>query len=100
MSSVSVVIPNYNGRQLLERFLPSVQTALRHPSVDTSEIIVSDDGSTDESIAFLQEQYPDIIIIESRENTGFAPTVNRGVAFAKMDYIFHIRFPRRPTHAA
>ena len=87
MSSVSVVIPNYNGRQLFERFLPSVQTALRHPSVDASEIIVSDDGSTDESIAFLQEQYPDIIIIESRENTGFAPTVNRGVAFAKMDYI-------------
>ena len=59
MKSVSVVIPNYNGRALLERFLPSVQKALRHPSVSESEIIVSDDASSDDSVAFLQKNYPE-----------------------------------------
>ena len=87
MRSVSVVIPNFNGRALLERFLPSVKKALCHPSVSASEIIVSDDGSTDDSIAFLKQHYPDIIVVESAQNTGFAPAANRGIACAVMDTV-------------
>lgn len=87
MKSVSVVIPNYNGRALLERFLPSVQTALRHPSVSASEIIVSDDASSDDSVAFLRKHYPDIIVVESKQNTGFAPTANRGLFRATMETV-------------
>jgi len=87
MRSVSVVIPNFNGRALLERYLPSVQKALRHPSVSASEIIVSDDGSSDDSVAFLRKHYPDIIVVESEQNTGFAPTANRGIERATMDTV-------------
>ena len=87
MNSVSVVIPNFNGRQLLERYLPAVEIALRHPSVSASEIIVSDDCSTDDSVAFLHKNYPNVIVIESARNEGFAPTSNRGIARATMDYV-------------
>lgn len=87
MKSVSVVIPNYNGRALLERFLPSIKTALCHPSVSASEIIVSDDASSDDSIKFLQEHYPEVIVVESSQNTGFAPTANRGILRATMETV-------------
>ena len=87
MKSVSVVIPNYNGRALLERFLPSVQKALRHPSVSASEIIVSDDASSDDSVTFLQKNYPEVIVVESPKNMGFAPTANRGIFRAKMETV-------------
>ena len=87
MNSVSVVIPNFNGRQLLERYLPAVEIALRHPSVSASEIIVSDDCSTDDSVAFLHKNYPNVIVIESARNEGFAPASNRGIARATMDYV-------------
>ena len=87
MSSVSVVIPNFNGCALLEHYLPSVRKALCHSSVTASEIIVSDDGSTDDSVAYLRKQYPDIIVVESALNTGFAPAANRGIVRATMDAV-------------
>jgi len=87
MKSVSVVIPNYNGRALLECFLPSVKTALLHPSVSASEIIVSDDASSDDSVAFLRKHHPDVIVVESRQNTGFAPTANRGLFHATKETV-------------
>ncbi len=87
MSSVSVVIPNFNGRALLECYLPSVRKALCHSSVTASEIIVSDDGSTDDSVAYLRKQYPDIIVVESAQNTGFSSAANRGIACATMDTV-------------
>src|SRR5712692_3968262 len=53
--AASVVIPNWNGRELLERYLPSVQTALSgNPD---NEIIVVDNASTDDSVAFLRERF-------------------------------------------
>jgi GT2 family glycosyltransferase len=87
MKSVSVVIPNFNGRALMERFLPSVKKALQHPSISAGEIIVSDDASTDTSVAFLKEHYPEIIIVESPQNRGFAPTANSGIRRATMDTV-------------
>lgn len=87
MRSVSVILPNFNGRALLERFLPSVQQALTHPMVSDSEIIVSDDASTDDSVAFLKTHYPQIIVVENKQNRGFAPTANSGIARAKMETV-------------
>ncbi len=87
MKSVSVVIPNFNGRSLLERYLPSVQAALLHPLVHSSEIIVSDDASTDASVNFLKEHYPEIIIVESKQNRGFATSANRGIARATKETV-------------
>ena len=55
-AAASVVIPNWNGRELLEKYLPSVEAALAgNPE---NEIVVVDNGSTDGSAAFLGERFP------------------------------------------
>lgn len=79
---ISVVIPNYNGRLLLEENLPSLITALEK-SGEEYEIIVSDDASTDDSIDFLKKRYPQISIITTEVNTGFSANCNRGIMNAK-----------------
>lgn len=85
--SVSVVIPNYNGKQLLEQNLPSVYEALKH-DVPDYEIIVIDDCSSDDSISFLKEWYPEIKLIVNAKNQGFSPTINKGILSAEKDLIF------------
>lgn len=80
--SVSVVIPNYNGKYLLEKNLPSLYAAL-HSSGLVHEVIVSDDASADGSIAFLRKKHPSIKIIESNVNNGFSVTINKGFNLAQ-----------------
>lgn len=70
--SIAVVIPNYNGRHLLERNLPSVFNALNSANTDF-EIIIIDDCSTDSSVAFLKQSYPTIRLIISDQNQAFQP---------------------------
>ena len=72
MISTAVVILNWNGRQHLEQFLPSV---VKH-TPEHVRIVVADNGSTDESVEFLREYYPTIEIISLRENHGFARGYN------------------------
>ncbi|MEW6467491.1 MAG: glycosyltransferase family 2 protein [Bacteroidota bacterium] len=84
--SVSVVIPNFNGRKLLEENLPSVVAALRHSGC-AHEIIVADDASADDSVGFLQKAYPGVQVVVSDSNGGFAKNVNRGISRAKMDLV-------------
>lgn len=86
-TSISVVIPNYNGRNLLETNLPALYTALNLAAVEF-EIIVPDDASTDDSIVYLKENYPDIIIVQNLINQGFAPNTNSGIIRAKHDLVF------------
>jgi glycosyltransferase involved in cell wall biosynthesis len=57
MRSVSVVIPNYNGAGLLEKYLPPLKKTLSD-HVATFEIIVVDDASQDSSVEFLRQQHP------------------------------------------
>ncbi len=76
MKEVAVVILNWNGKKLLEQFLP-VLTACT-PS-DRAEIIVADNGSTDDSIPFLKEHYPGISLLLMNENHGFAEGYNRAL---------------------
>lgn len=73
---------NYNGKQHLATFLPSV---IRH-TADVAEIIVADNGSTDDSIIFLQENFPDIRIVALPENYGFAAGYNQALRQVKADY--------------
>lgn len=75
---ISVVLPNYNGKDLLECNLPSIYMALQQTPLEY-EIIVSDDCSTDDSTAFLSKEYPDIKIISSKTNLGFSATCNKGI---------------------
>lgn len=86
MKTISVIIPNYNGRQLLERNLPTVYTALGNSGLGY-EIIIADDASEDDSVEFVKTQYPDIILVQSPTNSGFATNINRGIFKAKGDLL-------------
>lgn len=74
MNRTAVVILNWNGRSMLERFLPSV---VEHSKAD---VIVADNGSTDDSISFLKQQYPQLRLILFDRNHGFAEGYNRALA--------------------
>lgn len=85
-SGISVVIPNYNGVHLFPQILPSMYTALKNSNQEY-EVIISDDCSTDDSIAYLKKTYPEIIVIENKVNRGFSPTINEGIFKARYDYL-------------
>lgn len=72
---VAIVILNWNGRALLERFLPFF---IRYNSYG-ADIYVADNASCDDSIAFLRANYPDVRIIENKENYGFALGYNKAL---------------------
>ena len=88
-TGISVVIPNYNGQKLLEEILPSLFEALQQ-SKKEYEVIVSDDFSTDDSVAFLKNKYPSIKVIEAEKNRGFSPTINRGIFAARFEYLLSL----------
>ena len=73
LPKVAVVILNWNGINFLEKFLPSV-CASTYPDLD---IIVGDNASTDNSVEFLKEYYPEVRIIINDQNYGFAGGYNR-----------------------
>ncbi len=81
MATVSVVILNYNGRDFLEKFLPSV---IQHSK--GHEIVVADNNSSDESVSFLRQNYPEIHLIIFRENHGFCGGYNRALEQLTADY--------------
>lgn len=78
-TTASVVIPNWNGKDLLERFLPSVLDAL---SPD-DELIVVDNASTDGSAELLRERFPRVKLIQTERNLGFGGGSNLGIASAR-----------------
>jgi GT2 family glycosyltransferase len=84
--SVSIIIPNYNGVNLLKKYLPSTIEAIKNAGVDY-EIIVADDCSIDNSVKFLETEYPEIIIVKNIENKGFSYSCNRGIERARCELI-------------
>jgi GT2 family glycosyltransferase len=78
---VSIIIPNYNGEQILPRALASVSEAVR-AYAGTSEIIVVDDASRDNSIDLIAQNFPDISLVRHEVNKGFADAVHSGVQAA------------------
>lgn len=81
---LSVVILNYNVRFFLEQCVASVQEALSN--ID-SEIIVVDNHSSDDSCEMIKSRFPNVKLIENKENLGFPKGNNIGVAQAKGNYI-------------
>lgn len=79
---VAVVILNWNGRNFLERFLPSVLAAT-YPNF---EVVVGDNASTDDSLAFLRTHYPAIRLITMDKNLGFAGGYNGTLRHVEADY--------------
>jgi GT2 family glycosyltransferase len=87
---VSVVIPTWNGRGLLERFLPSViaaATSYRNATGAAVELVVVDDGSRDDSVIWLNNLARDadvaIRVVRNERNLGFGAACNRGVTEAR-----------------
>ncbi|MFA7132969.1 MAG: glycosyltransferase family 2 protein, partial [Bacteroidales bacterium] len=81
MLKVAIVILNWNGKEILNTYLPSVIK-----NSDCAEIIVADNGSTDNSISFLKEEYPQVRIIDNKENLGFAEGYNKALKEVDADY--------------
>ncbi|MCL1868015.1 MAG: glycosyltransferase family 2 protein [Paludibacter sp.] len=77
MNKTAVVILNWNGRDFLEKFLPSL---LCNNSENQADIYVADNGSTDDSVDFLKKNFPDVKVIQLSENYGFAGGYNKALA--------------------
>jgi len=84
--AISIIIPNWNGRDLLSENLPSILEAARSYQGEC-EIIVVDDGSTDDSVDYVRRRFPEIRLIMLPINKGFSHAVNRGVMEASHDIV-------------
>ena len=80
---VAVVILNYNGRKFLEQFLPNV-IASCDPAL--AEVVVADNASEDDSVAFMREHFPNIRLIENGSNGGFATGYNLALRQVEAQY--------------
>ncbi len=81
---LSIIILNYNVRFFLEQSILSVKRALN--GID-AEIIVVDNNSEDDSCAMVKRRFPEVILVENKENVGFSKANNQGVAIAKGEYV-------------
>ena len=80
---VAIVILNWNGARLLSRFLPSV---IEFSKNDLTQIIVADNGSTDDSVQILQQNFPEVKILDLKQNYGFARGYNEALKSIEADY--------------
>jgi GT2 family glycosyltransferase len=82
LPSVAIVILNWNGKHYLQQFLPSVMQS----QYGNLRIIVADNGSSDDSIAFLKKDFPTIEILQLDNNYGFAKGYNEALKRVEADY--------------
>ena len=71
LKSISVVIPNFNGIELLKKNIPTLLKALQTAQV-SFEVIIVDDASIDLSVEFIKANYPDFHVIVNEINSGFS----------------------------
>jgi GT2 family glycosyltransferase len=83
MTKIAIVILNWNGIGFLRRFLPYVT---ENTSSEQVEIWVADNGSTDGSMGFLREVFPEVRLLEFDSNYGFAGGYNKALAEIKAEY--------------
>ena len=83
MHKISVVILNYNGKNWLQQFLPNVIANTTYPN---TEIIVADNASTDDSIAFIKQTFPQIRVVINEKNSGYAGGYNEALKQIESDY--------------
>ncbi|MCI4668710.1 MAG: glycosyltransferase family 2 protein [Bacteroidia bacterium] len=83
MKQVSIVILNWNGRSYLDQFLPSVIKS----TYQDKRILVVDNGSTDDSVSFTKEKFPEVEVLELPENYGFAEGNNQALPHIDSPYL-------------
>ena len=83
--NTSIIIPNYNGL----RFLAPCLDALRGQTYprELTEVILVDDGSTDDSVSFVRGRYPEVVIVQMARNSGLAAACNAGARAAHGDLL-------------
>lgn len=85
--TLSIIIVNYNVKLLLKECLLSVQEAIR---TIESEVFIVDNASTDDSVSFLQPQFPSFRFFANLNNTGFARANNQALQFCKGEYVLFL----------
>lgn len=78
---ISIVIPSWNGKNLLRTCLPSLI------SIKNTFIIVVDDGSNDNTVVWIAEEYPSVMVVRQPVRRGFAAAVNAGIRACRTPYI-------------
>jgi GT2 family glycosyltransferase len=81
---ISIIIPNFNGKQFLRECLNSI----KKQNFSLYEVIIIDNGSTDGSVEYLNENYPEFALIQNQDNLGFATAVNQGIKISNAEYVF------------
>ena len=80
---VAVIILNWNGVKLLREFLPSV---IRHTNSDIADVIVADNGSSDDSLLVLEREFPEALVLPLDKNYGYAEGYNRAIRATHYEY--------------
>ena len=89
LRSVSIIVPNYNGRTVLEKYFQSIVRAAEC-SDQVRELIVVDDASTDDSVSYLRQEFPVVRILERERNGGFGEACNAGARAASGDILLFL----------
>ncbi|MGB9696166.1 MAG: glycosyltransferase family 2 protein [Ignavibacteria bacterium] len=79
---ITVIIPNYNGIEHLDECLNS----LKNQTFENFQIVIIDNGSSDSSVTFIENNYPEVKLIKLNSNTGFSVAVNKGVKYALEEF--------------
>ena len=94
MTKVAIVILNWNGKQMMMSYLPSVIQYSR----EEASIIVADNASTDGSVQWLREHHPEVRVIELDKNYGFAEGYNRALKQVQAQYYVILNSDVQVTH--
>lgn len=79
----TIVIPNYNGKH----FLKDCLTALLKQTQKDFHTLIIDNGSSDGSVSYIEEHFPQMEVIRCKKNYGFCEAVNRGIRLTKTPYV-------------
>lgn len=91
---IAVVILNWNGRKMLERYLSNVLTY----SQEDATVVVADNASTDDSVEWLRQHHPDVPLIVLEKNCGFADGYNQALAHIEAEYYVLLNSDVEVTH--
>ncbi|MBN2391082.1 MAG: glycosyltransferase family 2 protein [Anaerolineae bacterium] len=93
VARVTIVIPNWNTR----KWLPGCLDGLRAQTFQDFAVLLVDNGSSDDSVAFVQTAYPEVRTIALPENRGFAAAVNVGIAASRSPYVALLNVDTQPS---
>jgi GT2 family glycosyltransferase len=79
---IAIVILNWNGEKLLEKFIPSI---VKYSNLSNVEIAIADNNSTDDSVAFIEKNFPQITIVKNAKNGGYAKGYNDALKHVSAD---------------